>query len=142
MEPITSSKYQIKAIIIDHIDAFQSTYLWRIREQTLKVFSKIIKCKSGQLWWMSYQCDTCDYNKIVCFTCKSKLCCSCSTPMTNRFTNWLLSWMSQDINYYHITLTLPEELRNFRFKYRSYGSFQILFDAANKAITQFFRRSV
>lgn len=110
-----------------------------LSEWQISSIDKLLNCWSWWLWWKIYECDSCWEQKVVCFTCKSKICSKCSAPRANQRNSKLSSQLPNNLSYYHITLTIPDTLWNFFLKFRDDNPFYILFDAAKQTILDFFR---
>jgi len=87
---------------------------------------------------MSYKCDCCGKTKHIAFTCKSRFCNSCGKPLSDLWTNNLMTRRPKYLKYYHLAFTIPERLRNFFKRHRK--ALNELPRTANQAMSYFFRK--
>ena len=85
----------------------------------------------------SYKCNDCWEIKHIPFTCKSRFCNSCWTPLSDLRIRKLTSWRPKNLNYYHLAFTTPEELRPFFLRHRN--SLKILSKTATQCVLYYFQ---
>jgi len=123
---------------------FQDIYwpLWtnQIRDWVISCVQNIMLCWSHDLGFATYKCPNCDAVHTQSFTCKRPICSSCSKPRCDKRINHMSTWLPSNINYLHLTFTLPEELRNFWLKYRKYWVLSVLFNQVHAIIIEFFEK--
>jgi len=143
IESLTSSTWiEISDIIQRYWSFFIETH-WpegsnRIRNRVLKCFDDLRKCKSQELWFSTFSCPDCNTKKYFFFTCKRRICSSCSKPLCDKRMNGMSERLPTNIPYLHITFTLPEELRDLRLKYRKHNALAIIFKQAQEIIKDIF----
>ena len=96
-----------------------------------------MQCWSPEKGFVSYKCDCCNKTKHITFTCKSRFCNSCGKPLSDLWTNKLLDRRPKQLKYYHLSFTIPEELRNFFKRHRK--ALNQLPISANQALFYFFK---
>lgn len=85
---------------------------------------------------MTYSCNECWHIKHISFTCKSRFCNSCWKPLSDLRTNKLFSWRPTNLQYFHFSFTIPQELREFFHKHRK--ALSVLSSTAASSIFYFF----
>ena len=71
-------KFHIKNIFNDHWDDYKIKFSNRNRRPVIdKVIDKFLMCKSFLLGYSVYKCPSCDKEKVVPNTCKTRFCSSC-----------------------------------------------------------------
>ena len=112
MEIITWN-FSLKHLIDNHFLDFSQNSPYKIRDHIFDVFSYTRLCWTWGLWFATFECPCCHKQKVTNFTCWSRFCFSCSKPKSDKRISHLLSWLPQNIDYYHIFFTIPEEFRRF-----------------------------
>ena len=133
--PIIKHKLiSIKNIFKDNWDQFYYKFKSKIRDIIPITIDKTLKCNTKDAGFRAFYCDKCGFEKIVCFTCKSRFCNCCGKVATD---NWIANALPKFINvkYRHITFTLPEEFRNIAMVNRKMF-FNMMFKAAANAILE------
>jgi hypothetical protein len=135
----TQSNIQTKNIIANHFPQFYKKYQTLVRPRVIQSIHKISVCWNWKLGYKIYTCNHCAKTKYINFTCKSKLCNTCSKPASHNWINNLISRLPTNLHYYHITFKIPEQLREIFLRYRHLGILQLLFLSASQTLTNFFR---
>lgn len=143
MEYITWSKLiSVSRLLSQFFPQFQEIHWpsWtnQLRDWVISCVQNIMKCWSRDLWFAIYQCSWCHKTHTQCFTCKRPICSSCSKPRIDKLINWMSARLPTNISYFHLTFTLPIEIRDLRLQYRDYWSLSILFDQVHSIIIDFF----
>lgn len=99
---------------------------------------KVLQCGSQELWFTSYKCWDCWEIKHIAFTCKSRFCNSCGKPLSDIWINHLISRRPKHLKYYHLSFTIPEELRNFFKRHRK--ALKLLPQVASNSVIYFFQK--
>jgi len=105
----------------------------------MECVDSITKCQSKALWFSVYECPWCHKKHTLCFTCKRPICSTCSKPRCDRRVNKMWERLPTNVKYLHLTFTLPEELRDFRIKYRKHWVLDILFQQITALLINFFK---
>ncbi len=134
---IITWEYSIKSIFKDWLKKFFQLHFFGIRLRALRCIFKMLRCGTWWLWSFTFTCPNCWDTKQVHATCKCRLCPSCWKPLSDKWFANVVSWLPQNIKYYHITFTIPEQLRPFFRKHRSTLTF--LFQAVHRTIAEFFQ---
>ncbi len=136
---VTTGNIHIKQLFCFHLEELYALFFPRIRPWVIKSIQKLFRCWSDRLGFLHYTCITCGFSKFVFFTCKSKICNSCSKPASDKWISKLLSRLPLYLNYFHITFTIPEQLRNIFLKYRDKWILKLLFKAAQQTINEYYQ---
>ncbi len=105
--------FHIKDIFNDHWDAYKIRFAHRNRRPIIdKVIDKFLLCKSFALGFSIYKCKSCNNEKIVPNTCKTKFCSSCGNKYNEdraiSIFSKLFKWQHR-----HVVFTIPEDLRGY-----------------------------
>ena len=127
----------LQQIFRDHWGSYLSVYGDLVRKTEKENVEKIMSCKDpDQMGFGFYQCPNHpDEVRIIPHTCKSRFCNSCGKVMTD---NWLCKCHERlpNISYYHLTLTIPQELRGLFKTVRPL--LDVLFTTARDLLYSFF----
>lgn len=110
-----NGRYSIKQIFQNHWDDFLSINN-NVPDYVKETVNKMLSCRdSERLGYSKYVCPKhpgCF--KVVPRSCKSRLCNACGKVATDR---WITKAMSDlpSVEYYHLTFTVPLEIRNLMF---------------------------
>lgn len=136
MEIITW-KYTIKQILEDFFFEFEKKYPHLVIETVKENVEKVLACRNpDKIWFSHYQCPNHpDHIVRVPHSCKSRFCNTCWKIQTDE---WIASChkILPNIEYRHLTLTIPKELRQILWGNRSLLS--CLFEWANEMLSSFF----
>jgi hypothetical protein len=102
-----------------------------------RVITDIINCRTKNLGGHLFRCDGCHKEIFSYRSCKNRHCPKCHSEQTNR---WLEQRQEEllPVPYFHITITVPEELREV-FRKNQKDCYAILMKAAAKAIIKLAR---
>jgi len=81
-----------------------------VREQVLKVVTKMLECGDPEKGFTEYICGHCLERIKVAFTCKSKFCVSCAKIYIDNWVNRVVKIIFP-VRHRHVIFTIPEELR-------------------------------
>jgi hypothetical protein len=99
-----------------------------------RALDDIVRCRTAELGGHVWHCPDCDRDVYVCHGCRNRNCPSCHTGQTE---DWLSARREELLpcGYFHVTTTIPEELREaFRSNQKdAYGLFMSA--AANAVMT-------
>lgn len=100
----------IQKIFKENWHEFLKRYTSRIRPVIKEDVQRMMDCGDISKGYKLYSCTSCDVEKKVAFTCKSRFCSSCGKVyVDNRaenMTNCLIR-----VKHRHMVFTIPEELR-------------------------------
>lgn len=77
---------------------------------------KLLACGDFSRGFHRYQCHDCQTLLILPFSCKSRLCLSCSRKKIFGWSVKLSQVLNTALQHQHITLTLPGRLRDILFE--------------------------
>lgn len=106
--------------------------------QQLRVCQHIQSCRTGQLGYQTWQCDTCgDLQQMGC-SCRDRHCPRCQGMATAK---WVEKQQESLLScrYFHLVFTLPHEL-NIIAQYNPNSLYQCLFKAAWQTLCKFSKR--
>jgi len=102
-----------------------------------RAINDIIQCRTEALGCHLYRCDTCDTPVYAFHSCRNRSCPKCHFEQTKK---WLEKRQEEvlPIPYFHITITVPEELR-FIFRSNQTDTYGIFMKACAEAILELAR---
>jgi hypothetical protein len=114
----------IQRIFKENWQAFIKRFASRVRTVVKEDVQRMIDCGDIKKGYKLYSCTSCDEEKKVAFTCKSRFCISCGKVyVDNRaenMTNCLIR-----VKHRHMVFTIPEALRSyFRIDRKRLSNFQ------------------
>ena len=127
----------IKQIFNDNFEEFEKLSPELVTKNIKENVEKMLSCREAdKLWFTQYQCPN-HPNHIIKMphSCKSRFCNTCWKTQTDE---WIASChqLLPNIEYRHLTLTIPQELRDILWKNRDL--LNCLFEGANKMLSSFF----
>lgn len=120
-------------------------YNWLITPYIKEVVEKMMKCREpgpNGLGYHKFQCPIHkDVIRVVPHTCKTKICTTCAAIQSDVWTEELKQRFPRE-KYFHITLTMPEQFRDFfgPLEDRDWKRKSDLYELAWKAVRGFFRK--
>lgn len=130
---INRTGYSISDIFKDYWDAFLTDNpRLKIRPVVFDNVSRMIKCKTPDLGYSFYACESCNNYMIVYNTCKSRFCNSCGVKYAKQRAV-MTSNALMDCPHRHITFTIPDTLRNYFRQDRL--RLNLLFEAVNQTLS-------
>ena len=138
---MNQTQYTIKQILKENIVKFVITFFFikhsLFRKAVFENIRKILNCK--QMGWSEYACvDHPNERRLVSHTCKSRFCSTCGAHATNVWGYWLNDNFPNRPAF-HITFTLPDDLRNFFYQNRKY--LYIIQKASSEAVITWFSKN-
>lgn len=102
-----------------------------------RAIKDILQCRTEAMGGHLYRCNTCDAQVYAYHSCKNRHCPKCHTKQTRQ---WLEKRQQEMLPapYFHITATLPEELREI-FRANQKEGYAILMKATSEAIIELAR---
>jgi hypothetical protein len=106
--------------------------------QQLRVCQHIQACRTGQLGYQTWQCDTCGESQQIGCSCRDRHCPRCQGVATEK---WAAKQQENLLpcGYFHLVFTLPHEL-NIIAQYNPKVVYQCLFQSAWQTLCQFAKR--
>ena len=98
-----------------------------------KAFAAIMRCRTGQLGGVQWQCDGCGRTHWTGRSCGNRHCSTCGSEKTN---DWLVKQSAKllvGVHHFMVTFTVPEELREVLRVHRRDG-YEALFAASSAAL--------
>lgn len=121
--------FHIKDIFNDHWLNYKSIFAHRHRRPIIdKTIDKFLLCKTFLLGYSVYKCPSCNHEKIVPNTCKTRFCSSCGNKYNE---DRAISIFSKLFNWRHrhVVFTIAEDLRGYFRNDRNL--LNLLFDASS-----------
>ncbi|MBI5222345.1 MAG: transposase [Candidatus Magasanikbacteria bacterium] len=113
---IMNGRYSIKEIFQNHWTDFLLSHAY-VLDYVKETVDKMLACRDpGRLGYSKYRCPQhpgCF--KVVPRSCKSRLCNACGKVATDRWINKTMNDLPP-VEYYHLTFTVPLEIRNLMFE--------------------------
>lgn len=103
--------------------------------QQLRVCQHIQSCRTGQLGYQAWQCDTCGESQQMGCSCRDRHCPRCQGLASAK---WIAKEQESLLScrYFHLVFTLPHEL-NIIAHYNAKVLYQCLFKAAWQTLSKF-----
>lgn len=97
-----------------------------------RAIADILACRTEALGGSLWRCDHCSEEVFSYHSCKNRACCKCHTDQTQR---WLEARKIEMLpsHYFHVTVTVPEELRPV-LRANQRDGYALLMKAAAQAI--------
>ena len=117
----------------DYLDKHGTTMLPSHR----RAIADILRCRTAELGGHVYRCGACGSEIFSYHSCRNRNCPKCHTEQTQR---WLEKRRAEMLpaHYFHVTVTVPEELRRL-FRANQRPCYGILMKAAAEAIIELAR---
>ena len=99
-----------------------------------RAIADIIACRTAALGGQLWQCDSCGHEVFSFRSCKNRSCPKCHTAQTQE---WLQHRQAEmlPVPYFHITATVPAELRQVLRSHQRDG-YAVLIQATARAILE------
>lgn len=105
--------FTIKEIFKDWWTKFLDTYPnLNIRPVVFSNVERMLKCGSWNLGYIVFKCPTCDHEKVLPHTCKSRMCSSCGNKYNKQRSSSIFSKLFR-CKHIHVVFTIPEDLRYY-----------------------------
>tara|TARA_Y100000294_G_scaffold176298_1_gene198288 strand:+ start:984 stop:2129 length:1146 start_codon:yes stop_codon:yes gene_type:complete len=97
----------------------------------------ILRCQTAELGGHVYRCGECGHEIFSYHSCRNRNCPKCHTGQTRR---WLEARRAEmlPVDHFHVTVTVPEELRDI-FRANQKACYSILMKAAAEAVIELAR---
>jgi hypothetical protein len=122
--------------VADVMRRFGPDYLERFGERMLpshrRALQDIMDCRTAQMGGHAWHCEDCDKTFYVYHGCRNRSCPACHTRQTQE---WLEKRQAELLPcpYYHVTVTIPEELRAV-FRSNQQDAYGMLMKTAAEAV--------
>jgi putative transposase/transposase-like zinc-binding protein len=102
-----------------------------------RAITDILACRTEALGGHVWQCDQCSHQVFSYHSCKNRACPKCHTHQTE---DWLAARQGEmlPVPYFHVTVTVPEELRPL-LRANQRDGYALLMKAAAEAIVELAR---
>jgi hypothetical protein len=102
-----------------------------------RAIDAIMACRTPELGGHLWRCDTCSKEVFSYHSCKNRSCPQCHTKQTQE---WLQARQAEMLpcDYYHVTVTVPQELREL-LRANQRDGYAVLMKAAAEAIIELAR---
>jgi hypothetical protein len=127
------SKVEVASIFAARPDFFEQQQA-KFTDVQKKAFNDILKCRTAQLGGHLQICDKCNHTKQAYNSCRNRHCPKCQFVKKEKWID-KLSGNLPPVKYFHLVFTIPECL-NKLFYINQKEAYNLLFNAASKAITQ------
>ena len=99
-----------------------------------RAIADILACRTAALGGHLWRCDQCRHEVFSYHSCKNRSCPKCHTQQTN---DWLESRKAEMLpaDYFHVTITVPQELREL-LRANQRDGYALLMKAAADAIIE------
>lgn len=129
----TTKSWTFKAIVSDkdNWEKYQAAYAGQVIAHQIAEVEKMLGCGDPANGYATYICLNCGETKLVCFSCKSRVCSSCGKVHADEWAAQMSSRMF-NVTHRHITFTVPADLWP---KLEAYpAGRKALFGAANRTL--------
>jgi predicted Zn-ribbon and HTH transcriptional regulator len=99
-----------------------------------RAIADILACRTPALGGQLWQCDTCEHEVFSFHSCKNRSCPKCHTEQTQSWVQHRQAEMLP-VPYFHITATVPAELREVLRSHQRHG-YAVLMQATAQAIIE------
>lgn len=98
-----------------------------------KAFAAIMRCRTGQLGGVQWQCDDCRRTHWTGRSCGNRHCSECGADKTNEWLKKQSAKLLIGVHHFMVTFTVPQELRDVLRVHRRSG-YDALFAASSKSL--------
>jgi hypothetical protein len=128
-----NQRWTFKAIVSDgdNWTRYQRMYAGRISAHQITEVEKMLACGDPQNGFATYICLKCGTTKVVCFSCKSRICSRCGKVYADTWAQQLTNRLFK-VTHRHITFTVPAELWPILEAEPTWR--HVLFEAANRTL--------
>jgi hypothetical protein len=131
------------AVISDYWMDFKRKYPGFNTPHYNSAVRSILHCADPEFGFKQYMCLHCGQDsRIVAHSCKSRLCLRCGRVDGENFALLVADKLHQDVNYRHLVLTIPAQLRSFFYSQRQNNDLFNRFFAAGWECVQAFMTEV
>lgn len=117
----TSEPGVLDRILSDHWSEVKERVLSRLPPAVAaaaeSAVEKALRCRTEEMGFAQYQCEECDAQHKVCFTCKSRFCPSCGYARAQEAAAKAQGRLL-NVAHRHLTFSVPSELRPLLYERR------------------------
>jgi hypothetical protein len=128
---------KLKQIFHDHWPQFAASHA-DIRPAIHKNVAKMLRCGTEEAGFHLYQCPTCQAERRVPHTCKSRFCPSCGVGQTERWIEQYTTLFANTV-YRHIIFHPPSEFRPY-FGLGKSPYYNMLYTTVNQTLADWYQR--
>ena len=129
---------EVADIFRRHGAAYRQKFAKRLLPRHLRAMAAIESCRTAALGGQVFVCDHCDQKLYAYHSCKNRHCPKCHGEQTRRWLDTQRGRLLLDCPFYHLTFTLPEEIRPLA-RAHSKVVYRLLMQAAAAAILKLAR---
>jgi putative transposase/transposase-like zinc-binding protein len=129
---------EVADIFRRHGAAYRQKFAKRLLPRHLRAMAAIESCRTAALGGQVFRCDHCDQKLYAYHSCKNRHCPKCHGEQTRRWLNTQRGRLLLNCSFYHLTFTLPEEMRPLA-RAHSKVIYRLLMQAAAAAILKLAR---
>jgi putative transposase/transposase-like zinc-binding protein len=129
---------EVADIFRRHGAAYRQKFAKRLLPRHLRTMAAIESCRTAALGGQVFVCDHCDQKLYAYHSCKNRHCPKCHGEQTRRWLDTQRGRLLLDCPFYHLTFTLPEEIRPLA-RAHSKVVYRLLMQAAAAAILKLAR---
>lgn len=122
----------VAAALRQHAPAYFEKYGNRVPLMHRKVLMAIMRCRTGELGGLVYQCTSCSARHWVGRSCGNRHCPNCQKEKTQAWLE-MQSQKLLPVEHFVITFTVPQELRSLLRDNQKAG-YEAIFSAGNETI--------
>jgi hypothetical protein len=125
-----------KQIFLDHWELFVKAHPGLIRSSIHKNIEKMLACGTEEMGFHLYKCGSCEIEKKVPHTCKSRFCSSCGVRQTDM---WIERYTTLFANceYQHVIFSPPDDFRKY-FGIGKTPYYNMLYDTVNQTLRDWY----
>jgi hypothetical protein len=118
-------------------DGYLAAYGAAMPTSHRRAIDAIMACRTPELGGHLWRCDACSHEVFSYHSCKNRSCPKCHTKQTQA---WLEARQAEMLptDYYHVTVTVPQELREL-LRANQRDGYAVLMKAAAEAIIELAR---
>jgi hypothetical protein len=102
---------EVADIFRRHGAAYRQKFAKRLLPRHLRAMAAIESCRTAALGGQVFDCDQCHRKVYAYHSCKNRHCPKCHGEQTRHWLHRQRTRLLLDCPFYHLTFTLPEELR-------------------------------
>lgn len=129
---------EVADIVRRHGAQYRRKFDKRLLPRHHRALADIEACRTAALGGQVFLCDRCDQKVYAYHSCKNRHCPKCHGERTRRWLEQQRARFLLDCPFYHLTFTLPEELRAVARAHPKIV-YRLLMQAASAAILKFAR---